>query len=149
MHVGAIMREMKGSSACSKLRAMNAIDLGRADAAVVLYRLLEHAGGQVASTGASVFAVVDLVLGGLQRVTGHLDLAIEHLERADETARRMHAPSFIALNNVELARALHERDVGGDAARATALLTDSIELAERHACGYALKRARELKSAGV
>jgi tetratricopeptide (TPR) repeat protein len=131
------------------VQAMSAIDLGRADAAAVLYGLLEHAGGQVASTGASVFAVVDLVLGGLQRLIGDLDVAIEHLERADETARRMHAPSFIALNNVELAKALRQRDVGSDAARATALLTDAIELAEPHACGYALKRARELLSAGA
>jgi ATP/maltotriose-dependent transcriptional regulator MalT len=95
----------------------------------------------VASTGASVFGPVDHTLGGLHRLLGHLDESIAHYEAADEIARRMDAPFFIARTAVDLAQALRERGAEGDEDRARALVAEATDLAERHGCAWVVARA--------
>jgi DNA-binding SARP family transcriptional activator len=108
------------------------IDLGHTRLAPTALRFLGEAGltsdGVVDHIGAFYLGARDGYRGGLLRLIGRLDEAIECLRRASNVNRRMGAVVFAIKTDLDLAEALSARAGDGDLAEVAALL-DNVAIA--------------------
>jgi DNA-binding CsgD family transcriptional regulator/tetratricopeptide (TPR) repeat protein len=106
--------------------------LGEKRIAALVYPELEPLTGASVMIGHLVafYGAGDRYLGMLARVLGDWDRAEAHFERAMELNRGMGAVTWLAHTAYEYGRTLLARP-GGDRERATALLGEAAELAER------------------
>jgi hypothetical protein len=80
---------------------------------------------------------------GLARATlGDLDLAVDHLERANRKHRSMRASFMIVRTDVVLARVLVDRGTDADLERAHSLAVPALTLAQERGYGYVEADAR-------
>jgi class 3 adenylate cyclase len=125
---------------CLALFAEAAIRLEHAAAASVLHEGLAPFAGQIGFDGVMVVGSLQHHLGGLARVLGRPDEAVDRLNESAALHRRIGAPFFEAGDRLELGWSLHERGAAGDAARAREELRAALALAQDH--GYAAVRDR-------
>ncbi len=106
--------------------------LTETEAAEMLYDRLADWGHLTVTTGAMVLGVVAHDLGMLATVLGRYDVADTHFAHAFEISRRLEAPFFVALTQLEWSRALLARGATGDAGRAETMLAVARDVAERY-----------------
>jgi predicted ATPase/DNA-binding SARP family transcriptional activator len=120
--------------------------LGDAARARALYnQLLPFAGRNLVLPGGMVcWGPNDYFLGILADTMGDAEKAVAHLETALEMCERLQSPPFAARTQVELARALSDRDRPGDADRARELATAALAAADRIGMPPTAEKARGL-----
>jgi tetratricopeptide (TPR) repeat protein len=112
------------------------------DAAAKLHRLLAPWRDHVAFNSATIWGLVERLLGNLDRVLGRHDDAERALLAAAGRHEQMGAPIWLARNRVDLARLLVERATQPD--RARALLEQALGTARDLGCAGIERHAVEL-----
>jgi DNA-binding CsgD family transcriptional regulator len=120
--------------------------VGDEDLAALVYPELAPLAGcpVVVGHGVACYGAADRHLGLLAATLGDHDRAVEHFERALAVNRGMGAATWVAHTLHAYGRTLRMRDRAGDAARASALLSEAATLAERIGMPVLLARARAL-----
>jgi class 3 adenylate cyclase/tetratricopeptide (TPR) repeat protein len=111
------------------LWARVASHLGDREAAAVLYDYLAPWPTLVVCTAVTVQGAVAHNLGTLARVLGRHEEAEAHFTQALEVHRRLAAPFYQALTQLEWARTLRDRGSGTDLVNAEAMLQSSLATA--------------------
>ena len=102
-----------------------------ADRAAALYRLLIPFERRNVVTAQCCFdGPVSRYLAILAATSGDVDAAARHFELARSASERLNARPFVALQSIDEARMLAERDGPGDRARALSLLEQAREIAD-------------------
>jgi class 3 adenylate cyclase len=105
---------------------------------LVYPRLITHE-HEIASPGAVVTGAVARVLGLLDHARGDFETGVAHFELALDLSRRLEAPFWIALTQIDYAVLLRDRGASGDAERADTMTAEALAAARRY--GYtALER---------
>ena len=109
-----------------------ASNLDDAQRAVELYELLLPVAGRIVIVGAAVdtYGAVDRLLGVLASTLGRWDDAERHFSEAADMNRRSRFTRWLAWTQLQHAQMLVRRDAPGDHARAVALATEAIDVAE-------------------
>jgi hypothetical protein len=129
---------------CLALFAEVAARVDHPAAAAVLHRGLAPFADQVGFDGVMALGSFQHHLGGLARVLGRVDEAVERLSTSVALHGRLGARFFEACDRVELALAHHRRGGDGDDARARVELEAAAHLAAEH--GYAMVQQRTARA---
>jgi hypothetical protein len=113
------------------------------NAARILYARLERQSHLITFTGALVLGAVAHNLGTLARTLRRLDDANEHFARALDLHRKIRAPFFTAMTELEWGRTLLLGKGRGEAGQAAAMLASARETAERYGFSAVARRATE------
>jgi DNA-binding NarL/FixJ family response regulator len=124
--------------------------LGDAELAALLYPELAPLTGGVVAVGHGVacYGAADRYLGVLAATMGDHARAIEHFERATTRNREIGAITWLAHTLYGHGRALTTRGRGEDVARASALLSEAIQLAQQIGMPSLLARAERVQTGG-
>jgi tetratricopeptide (TPR) repeat protein len=126
--------------------AEGAVLSGHREAAAQLHQLLLPFADQVGFDGVTTVGALEHYLGALAIVLGHLDEAVERLDRTAAFHERIHAPFFEARSRLQLAHALVARDCGDDPSQARHALSRAVLLSQRHGFALVAERARALSA---
>jgi class 3 adenylate cyclase len=124
-----------------------ASSLGEAARAAELYEQLLPAGGRIVMVGAAVdsYGSVDRLLGMLASTLGQWSDAEQHFAAAIDMHRRIGFMRWLAWTQFQHAEMLVRRDAAGDHARAVALATEAIDIAEPLGMTALVERGLALK----
>lgn len=125
------------------LWARVASQVNEPDAARTLYDHLQRQSHLITFTGALVLGAVAHNLGTLARTLGRLENANEHFAHALELHRKIRAPFFTALTELEWGRTLLLGKGPREAGRAAAMLASARDTAERYGFRTVARRATE------
>lgn len=112
----------------------------RASAARLYEELLPYTGRLRDPSLAVPDGPIDHTLGRLAQTMGDLDAAVRHLEDADALCRRLRLRPWLVVTQLELAKALADRDP----ARATSVRDEALRAAEEMAMTRLLDQLRSL-----
>ena len=130
--------------ACVAMFAGAAVRLGHRPSAARLYELVLPVAEQVGFDGVMTVGRLEHHLGGLARVLGRHDEAVDRLQRTTRLHEAMGARFFEARSRLELAIALHERGATGDAEAAVTEARCAATLGEDRGYAGVGRRAGEL-----
>jgi tetratricopeptide (TPR) repeat protein len=120
--------------------------VGHERAAAVLRDRIEPDHAAIVFTNGGVSPGLACALGRIDHLLGRYDEADAWFAEADALHRRLESPILIAHSDVAWAALLAERRRGDDGARARALASGALDVAERAGYGYVASDARQVLS---
>ena len=121
-----------------------ASQVGSLAAAEAAYRHAAPFDGQFSWVGSYLELPIGVGVGAAATALGRYDLAEQHFANARTLCKRAGAKTYLVATDVHEAEMLVQRDAPGDARRAMALATQSLEASERLGLGYMRRRSEAL-----